>query len=63
MGDAAIIARDLTRRFGGFTAVDRIGFAVERGEIFGFLGANGAGKTTTMRVCLGILQADAGEVR
>ena len=35
----------------------------ERGEVFGFLGANGAGKTTTMRICLGILQADAGEIR
>ena len=44
MADPAILVRDLTRRFGPFTAVDHISFAVERGEIFGFLGANGAGK-------------------
>ena len=41
-----IDARDLTKRFGSFTAVDRITFSVAAGEIFGFLGANGAGKTT-----------------
>ena len=38
----AIVVRDLTRRFGSFTAVDRVNFEVEQGEIFGFLGANGA---------------------
>jgi ABC-2 type transport system ATP-binding protein len=53
----------VTKRFGGVTALDGIQFAVPRGAIFGFLGANGAGKTTTMRICLGILEADAGEVR
>jgi len=44
MTDLAIDARDLTRRFGAFTAVDRITFDVRVGEVFGFLGANGAGK-------------------
>lgn len=42
--------RNLTRRFGSFTAVDRVSFAIERGEIFGFLGSNGSGKTTTMKM-------------
>jgi len=53
----------VTKRFGSVTALDEIEFSVPRGSVFGFLGANGAGKTTTMRVCLGILEADAGEVR
>jgi ABC-2 type transport system ATP-binding protein len=53
----------VTKRFGHVIALDRIEFAVPRGAIFGFLGANGAGKTTTMRICLGILEADEGEVR
>jgi len=53
----------VTKRFGATTALDRLAFAVERGEVFGFLGANGAGKTTTMRICLGIIRADAGEIR
>jgi ABC-2 type transport system ATP-binding protein len=44
----------LTKRFGGFTAVDAISFEVEKGEIFGFLGANGAGKTTAMRMLCGL---------
>jgi ABC-2 type transport system ATP-binding protein len=57
----AITARDLTRRFGGFTAVDRITFAVRTGEVFGFLGANGAGKTTAMRMLTGLLAPSAGE--
>jgi ABC-2 type transport system ATP-binding protein len=56
----AIVVRDLTRRFGGFTAVDRIGFAVARGEIFGFLGANGAGKSTTIRMMCGLLKPTSG---
>ncbi len=53
----------VTKRFGTTLALDAIEFAVPKGAIFGFLGANGAGKTTTMRICLGILEADAGEVR
>jgi ABC-2 type transport system ATP-binding protein len=58
--DRAIDARGLTRRFGTFTAVDAITFHVERGEVFGFLGANGAGKTTAMRMLIGLLQPTAG---
>jgi len=53
----------VTKRFGAITALDGLAFDVARGEVFGFLGANGAGKTTTMRICLGIVRADAGEIR
>ncbi|MCM3880265.1 MAG: ABC transporter ATP-binding protein [Vicinamibacterales bacterium] len=56
----AISVRDLTRRFGGFVAVDRVTFDVERGEIFGFLGANGAGKSTTIRMLCGLLKPTSG---
>jgi ABC-2 type transport system ATP-binding protein len=56
----AIDVRDLTRRFGAFTAVDRISFTVERGEVFGFLGANGAGKSTTIRMMCGLLTPTSG---
>ena len=57
---AAISVRDLTRKFGGFVAVDGISFAVERGEIFGFLGANGAGKSTAIRMMCGLLKPTSG---
>ena len=60
MTDLAIDARELTRRFGKFTAVDAITFQVERGEVFGFLGANGAGKTTAMRMLIGLLVPTSG---
>ena len=53
----------VTKRFGRTVALDQLTFDVPNGRIFGFLGANGAGKTTTMRICLGILRADDGEVR
>ena len=53
----------VTKRFAATLALDELSFSGPRGEIFGFLGANGAGKTTTMRICLGILHADTGEVR
>jgi ABC-2 type transport system ATP-binding protein len=56
----AIEAHDLTRRFGTFTAVDRISFAIEDGEVFGFLGANGAGKTTAIRMLTGLLEPTEG---
>ncbi len=56
----AIVAQDLTRRFGAFTAVDRVSFEVARGEIFGLLGPNGAGKSTTFRMLCGLLPASAG---
>ena len=52
----------LTRRYGDFTAVNRLSLEVRPGEILGFLGPNGAGKTTTLRVCAGLLRPDAGEV-
>jgi ABC-2 type transport system ATP-binding protein len=53
----------VSKRFGRVVALDQMTFSVPRGAVFGFLGANGAGKTTTMRICLGILEADEGEVR
>jgi drug efflux transport system ATP-binding protein len=56
----AISVRDLTRKFGSFTAVDRITFDVGCGEIFGFLGANGAGKSTTIRMLCGLLRPTSG---
>jgi ABC-2 type transport system ATP-binding protein len=52
--DKVIVAENLTKQFGHFTAVDHISFEVKRGEIFGFLGANGAGKTTAMRMLSGL---------
>src|ERR1700729_3069958 len=52
--EKVITAKELTKRFGDFTAVDKISFDVEKGEIFGFLGANGAGKTTAMRMLCGL---------
>ena len=55
-------AKDLTRRFGDFTAVDHINFEVKRGEIFGFLGPNGSGKTTTIRMMLGLLKPTQGSI-
>lgn len=58
--DKVISVRDLTKRFGRFTAVDHISFDVYRGEIFGFLGANGAGKTTAMRMLCGLSFPTAG---
>ena len=51
---------DLTKKFGSFTAVDSISFDVEKGEIFGFLGANGAGKTTAMRMLCGLIHPTSG---
>ena len=63
MEENVIYTRELTKRFGTFTAVDRISFSVRRGEIFGFLGANGAGKTTAMRMLCGLSVPTAGEGR
>jgi ABC-2 type transport system ATP-binding protein len=53
----------VTKRYGTTVALDGLTFEVPAGEVFGFLGANGAGKTTTMRICLGIIGADRGEIR
>ena len=58
--DKVITVKNLTKRFGGFTAVDAISFEVFRGEIFGFLGANGAGKTTAMRMLCGLSYPTSG---
>jgi ABC-2 type transport system ATP-binding protein len=55
-----ILAKELTKRFGDFTAVDAISFNVQKGEIFGFLGANGAGKTTAMRMLCGLSKPTSG---
>ena len=51
------------KRYGGTVALDSVSFAVRPGQMFGFVGANGAGKTTTMRIAMGVLAADSGEVR
>jgi ABC-2 type transport system ATP-binding protein len=58
-----IEVRDLVKRFGTFTANDRLTFHVEKGEIFGFLGANGAGKTTAIRILCGLSYPTSGELR
>ncbi len=60
--ERAVDVRDLSVRFNGFYAVNRISFTVRRGETFGFLGANGAGKTTTIRVLCGLLPPTEGAV-
>jgi ABC-2 type transport system ATP-binding protein len=60
MMSSAISVRDLTRKFGNFVAVNHVSFDVERGEIFGFLGANGAGKSTTIRMLCGLLKPTSG---
>lgn len=62
-GEPAIQALGLTKRFGNFTAVDRVSFTIGRGEIFGFLGSNGCGKSTTMKMLTGLLPATEGEAR
>lgn len=57
----AVVARDLTRTFGKFVAVDRVSFEVKKGEVFGFLGPNGAGKTTTIKMLAGLLLPTSGQ--
>jgi len=61
MSTDVIRVKNLTRKFGDFVAVDQISFQVDRGEIFGFLGANGAGKTTAIRMLIGVLEPTSGE--
>jgi ABC-2 type transport system ATP-binding protein len=58
---AAVVARELSRSFGSFVAVDRVSFEVEEGEIFGFLGPNGAGKTTTIKMLAGLVRPSSGQ--
>jgi len=54
--------QDVTKRFGGLTAVDGLSLTVNAGEVFGFLGPNGAGKTTTIKMCTGLLKPNSGSV-
>ncbi len=58
---AAVVARELSRSFGSFVAVDRVSFEVLEGEIFGFLGPNGAGKTTTIKMLAGLVSPSSGQ--
>jgi ABC-2 type transport system ATP-binding protein len=62
-GEAVVEAEALTKRFGDFTAVDRISFRIGRGEIFGLLGPNGAGKSTTFKMMIGLLRPTSGSAR
>ena len=61
--DVVVEAKELTRRFGFFTAVDRVSFEVRQGEVFGLLGPNGAGKSTTFKMMCGLLKPTAGEAK
>jgi len=61
MENTTIIVKDLTKKFGDFTAVNKINFEICKGEIFGFLGPNGAGKTTTIRMLCALIDPTAGE--
>ncbi|NLR77477.1 ABC transporter ATP-binding protein [Chitinophaga eiseniae] len=63
MAEKVIVCKELTKRFGDFYAVNKISFAVNKGEIFGFLGANGAGKTTAMRILCGLSHPSSGEAQ
>ena len=58
--EPAIVAEDLTKKFGDFTAVNQVSFEIQQGEIFGFLGSNGCGKTTTMKMLTGLLPLTSG---
>jgi len=61
MSDAAVILKDVVKRFGNFVAVDHISLEIVSGEIFGFLGPNGAGKSTTIRMLCGLLRPSSGQ--
>ena len=63
MGDGRLEIDHISKRYGDVVALRDTTFDVRAGELFGFVGSNGAGKTTTMRIALGVLAADAGEVR
>lgn len=62
MADAPLVMSGATKRFGGFTAVSNLSFDVPAGQIVGFLGPNGAGKSTSLRMALGVMEPDEGEV-
>jgi len=55
--------KNVTKKFNGVTAVDNLSFIAESGKIYGFLGSNGAGKTTTIRMIMGIIKPDSGEIK
>ncbi|MBO7554662.1 MAG: ATP-binding cassette domain-containing protein, partial [Neisseriaceae bacterium] len=59
--EPVIVAKNLLKRFGDFTAANNVSFTIKKGEIFGFLGSNGCGKSTTMKMLTGLLEADSGE--
>lgn len=61
-GADPVVAEELTKCFGDFTAVDRVSFRIHPGEVFGWLGPNGAGKTTTIRMLLGLIQPSSGKL-
>ena len=63
MPDRTLEIDRISKRYGELVALDEVSFDVRAGELFGFVGSNGAGKTTTMRIALGVLAADSGEVR
>ena len=63
MSDVALQTEDLTKRFRGRTAVDRLTIRVDRGDIYGFLGPNGAGKSTTLRMLLGLVRPTSGSIK
>ncbi len=54
--------RNVTKKFGSFTAVDNLTFTIPQGEFFGFLGPNGAGKTTTIKMIVGLFTPTAGDI-
>ncbi|MCD6568030.1 MAG: ABC transporter ATP-binding protein [Dehalococcoidia bacterium] len=63
MGQVVVETTDLTKNYGGFTAVDKLNLRIEEGEIYGFLGPNGAGKTTTILMLLGLTEPSSGTVQ
>ncbi|MCL1832531.1 MAG: ABC transporter ATP-binding protein [Oscillospiraceae bacterium] len=62
MSELCVQTKNLTKKFGTFTALDGVDFQIMKGEVFGYIGPNGAGKTTTIRTLLGILRATSGDV-
>jgi ABC-2 type transport system ATP-binding protein len=62
-GEPVVETRDLTKKYGGFLALDRLTLSVGRGEILGFVGPNGAGKTTTIKILVGLARPTSGSAR
>ena len=59
--EPVIVIKDLTKKYGQFTALDRLTMSVERGQILGFIGPNGAGKTTTIKILVGLARPTSGQ--